>query len=101
MIGSATDAGWDINNPITMAVDNSNPNVFTWEGDLKAGELKFSCDKKSDWGGDWFLATKADKAPAGVEEPMISAPTALTPITSGKSLRQAPIKSLLINSPKR
>ena len=71
MIGSATDAGWDINNPIAMTVDNSNPNVFTWEGDLKAGELKFSCDKKSDWGGDWFLAAKADKAPAGVEEPMI------------------------------
>ena len=71
MIGSATDAGWDINNPIAMTVDSSNPNVFTWEGDLKAGELKFSCDKKSDWGGDWFLAAKADTAPAGVEEPMI------------------------------
>ncbi|GJH41202.1 hypothetical protein RCZ04_17520 [Capnocytophaga sp. HP1101] len=79
MIGSATDAGWDIGNPVVMTADNANPNIFTWEGDLKAGELKFSCDKKSDWGGAWFLASEGDKAPAGEKEPMLFSPRGSEP----------------------
>ena len=42
-----------------------------WEGNLKAGELKFTCDKSTDWYGAWWLASTVDKVPGGEAEPMI------------------------------
>lgn len=49
----------------------ADPHIFTWSGNLKGGEMKFSLDKQSDWNGAWFLAGEANKAPAGTEEQMI------------------------------
>ena len=69
LIGSACDAGWDIANALPM---NPLPtNVFTWTGKLKEGELKFTCDKSTDWYGAWFMADAAGKAPTGEEESII------------------------------
>ena len=48
-----------------------NPYVFTWTGNLNEGEMKFSCDKQSDWNGAWFLASKGNMEPTGVEEQML------------------------------
>ena len=71
MIGSACSAGWDLSNAVPMNVDASNPYILTWEGGLNAGELKFTCDKKSDWNGAWFLADKGDKNPTGEQERLL------------------------------
>ncbi len=70
LIGSATSIGWDIGNAEAMIV-SSDPNVLTWEGQLNQGELKFTCDKQTDWNGAWFLASEANKTPTGDVEQMI------------------------------
>lgn len=69
MIGSATDAGWDIANAIPMTKKNEWEQ--TWQGNLKAGELKFTCDCSTDWFGAWYLAETANKVPTGEAEHMI------------------------------
>lgn len=69
LIGDATSAGWNI----TSAVEMTKKDQFTqtWTGQLKVGELKFTCDKKDDWMGVWYLADAAGKAPTGEVENMI------------------------------
>ncbi len=69
LIGSACDAGWTIDQALPMTKKDAY--VQTWSGALKEGELKFTCDKSSDWYGAWYLASTVDKAPAGVEEPLL------------------------------
>jgi len=69
LIGNSCDAGWNIGDALPMTkVDAATQ---TWSGTLKVGELKFTCDRQSDWYGAWFLASTEHKAPEGVEEPMI------------------------------
>ena len=40
LIGDATPGGWSMDNLTAATVDSNNPYVFTWEGHLKAGEMK-------------------------------------------------------------
>jgi len=54
MVGDATPAGWDIDNPVEMVPDASDPNVFTYTGALSAGEFKFPTST-GDWGTDFFM----------------------------------------------
>lgn len=70
LVGDATPNGWSIDNATPMTIQNA-PYIFTWTGTLKAGEMKFTCDKKSDWNGDWFLASQGGKEPSGDVEQMI------------------------------
>ena len=71
LIGSACSAGWDLGNALEMTATDS-PYVFTWTGRLTGGELKFTCDKKSDWGGAWFMcAAGSNVAPTGSQERML------------------------------
>lgn len=70
LVGDATPNGWDIGNATPME-STDNPNIFTWSGNLKGGELKFTLDKQSDWNGAWFIASEPDKHPSGQPEPMI------------------------------
>ena len=70
LVGDATPNGWDLANATDMTPTES-PYIFTWTGTLNAGELKFTCDKQSDWGGAWFLASKADAEPTGQAERML------------------------------
>ncbi len=67
LIGSASPAGWDLANAAAMTA-GSDAYTFTWEGHLNEGELKFTCDKKSDWMGAWFMASEAGKTPTGKTE---------------------------------
>ena len=49
-----------------------DPWTFTWTGALTGGELKFSCDRQSDWNGAWFMNAKGnDVAPTGDVERML------------------------------
>ncbi len=62
MVGDATPAGWNIGAPEPMVQDEENMNIFTWQGDLFAGEFKFSAFT-GDWcDGDWLLATAPDQS---------------------------------------
>lgn len=65
LVGDATPNGWSLDDATPMTLDPSDPNIFEWKGDLKAGEMKFSADKKSDWSGAWFMASEKDAKPAG------------------------------------
>lgn len=65
LVGDATPNGWDLGNATPMTQDASDPNIFTWTGNLKQGEFKFSADKKDDWNGAWFMSTSENEAPTG------------------------------------
>lgn len=54
MVGSATSVQWDINSAIAMTSGGSDSNIFTWEGTLTAGEIKFPTAKS--WSSDTFMA---------------------------------------------
>ena len=70
MVGDATPTGWDISHAEPMEKTDS-PYIFTWTGRLNAGELKFTCDRQSDWNGAWFLASKSDMTPTGDVERLL------------------------------
>lgn len=71
LVGDSTPGGWSLDSATPMTVSADDPYVMTWEGSLTEGELKFSCDCKSDWNGAWFLAFEDGSAPAGEEERML------------------------------
>ena len=87
LVGDATPAGWDIANATPMTSTGS-PYIFTWTGQLNAGELKFTCDRQADWMGAWFLCGAGNDAE----------PTGKAESRSGKSLRREPTPSPSINS---
>lgn len=58
MVGSATTAGadgWDLGKSIPMIWDPKNPEVFTYTGNLKRGEIKFPMSN-TDWNWKNVLA---------------------------------------------
>lgn len=70
LVGDATPNGWDLGNATPMQPGDS-PYILTWTGTLSAGELKFSCDRQSDWNGAWFMAATPDAEPTGAAEHML------------------------------
>lgn len=74
LVGDATPNGWSIDNA-TPLIANVDPYTFTWTGTLNEGDMKFTCDKKNDWNGDWFLASENGKEPTGeIEQMLFSSP---------------------------
>jgi hypothetical protein len=71
LVGGATPNGWDIGNATPMTATDGDPYTFIWAGTLVEGEMKFTCDKQSDWGGAWFLAYENGLAPNGQEQQMV------------------------------
>ena len=71
LVGDATPTGWDIGGATPMKATDS-PYIFTWTGSLTTGEVKFTCDRQSDWNGAWFMNSKGnDVAPTGEVEQML------------------------------
>ncbi len=68
LVGDATPNGWSIDNATPMTKSADSPYIFTWSGTLNTGEMKISCDKQSDWNGDWLMADKNGKTPIGEVE---------------------------------
>jgi hypothetical protein len=62
MIGDATPGGWSWDN--ITELQHPETNVFTYEGTLNAGELKFPTELKSDWSGEMLYAPTPDCAPS-------------------------------------
>lgn len=79
MMGDATPAsnGWDMgvvqgDSNCWLMPTAEDPYVYTWEGTLNSGELKFSCDLQSDWAGYWVRATEPDMAfTTGADQPVL------------------------------
>lgn len=71
LIGQAAPGGWSMDDATPMKADSSNPYILTWSGRLNAGELKFTCDKQSDWNGAWFMPAKDGSVSTGQEEQML------------------------------
>ena len=61
MIGDATPGGWSWDNITEMS--HPEANIFTYEGPLSAGEMKFPTELKSDWSGEMLYAPVPDCAP--------------------------------------
>lgn len=53
LVGDATPAGWNIDNPTPM-VSGGDPYTFTYEGPLSVGEFKIPV-VTGNWGGDFFM----------------------------------------------
>jgi hypothetical protein len=62
MIGDATPGGWSWDNITEM--QHPETNLFTWQGSLGAGQIKFPTELKSDWSGEMLYAPVPDCAPA-------------------------------------
>lgn len=62
MIGDATSGGWSWDN--ITELEHPEPNIFTYEGFLNRGEIKFPTELKSDWSGEMLYAPSADCNPA-------------------------------------
>lgn len=71
LVGDAAPGGWSLDDAVAMTRDSSNPYVMTWSGTLNAGELKFTCDRQSDWMGAWFMPAVNGAEPTGTEEKML------------------------------
>lgn len=54
MVGDATPAGWDIDNPTALTPSESDPLVFLYEGRLNGGELKCPL-KPGNWNGTFVM----------------------------------------------
>ena len=61
MIGDAAPGGWSWDNITEM--QHPEANVFTYQGTLSAGEIKFPTELKSDWSGEMLYAPTPDCAP--------------------------------------
>ncbi len=52
MVGDATSAGWDIDNPVAMT--RTAANTFEYEGELSTGEFKCPMEP-GNWGGPFIM----------------------------------------------
>lgn len=55
LVGDATPGGWSLDLAADMQVDESNPALFTWTGDLVSGDFKIATIKTFNDGWDWIM----------------------------------------------
>jgi len=62
ILGDATPVGWNIGSPDKMTQNETNSYVWEWEGELSAGEFKFST-YTGDWcDGKWINASQPNQS---------------------------------------
>lgn len=61
MIGDATPGGWSWDNLTVM--EHPERDIFTYEGQLNRGEIKFPTERKSDWSGEMLFAPEPNCNP--------------------------------------
>ena len=66
IVGDATPAGWNINSPTPLVKDAIDPYVFTYTGELKAGEFKIPT-ATGDWGTDFYMPVIANEGATSTE----------------------------------
>ena len=70
MVGNATPNGWDIDNPTPFEATGEDPLVFTWQGNLLAGEMKL-CLVTGSWDSP-FIRPEINGSEIG-REPIVDA----------------------------
>lgn len=60
IVGSSAPNGWDIGNATKLTQDPDNWYIFTYEGELTAGEFKFPVNRNSDWAQDMYMRDPDD-----------------------------------------
>ena len=70
MVGDATPNGWDIASSTALKASADDKNIFTWEGALTAGEVKFPINKADGWGSAFFMAGQKD-AKLEINKPLL------------------------------
>jgi hypothetical protein len=71
MVGDATPAGWNIDNPTALTPDPGNPNIFTYTGPLNAGEFKFPL-ATGNWACDYFMPVINGSGPGSTQMKFIA-----------------------------
>lgn len=71
MVGDATPAGWNIDNPTPFSASDEDPLIFSWEGELSKGELKL-CTVSGSWDTP-FIRPLSDGSEIGKSEITASA----------------------------
>lgn len=66
LVGDATPAGWNIDNPTPLVKSSINPNIFTFTGPLTSGEFKMPI-AKGNWGGDFYMPVIANEGAESTE----------------------------------
>lgn len=66
MVGDATTAGWNINEPVPLVPDPSDPYVFTYTGQMNVGEFKFPL-ATGDFGCDYFMPVLNASGPGSTQ----------------------------------
>ncbi|MCT4589366.1 MAG: SusF/SusE family outer membrane protein [Carboxylicivirga sp.] len=60
IVGSATEAGWNIADAIEMTPQNNAPWIFVFEGQLKPGNFKFPVNRNESWSQDTYTRHAED-----------------------------------------
>lgn len=60
MVGDATPAGWDIENPVALTPSAEDPLIFVWEGNLNQGEIKL-CLAPGNWGAAFIRPSEGGR----------------------------------------
>lgn len=84
MVGDACPAGWNINSPTAMKQDELNPFLFTWTGQLSAGELKFPL-ATGDWGCEYIMSATANQSISNPKAVKQAAPDQKWKVLSGEA----------------
>ncbi|MBN8879188.1 MAG: SusF/SusE family outer membrane protein [Sphingobacteriales bacterium] len=66
MVGDATPAGWNIDNPQPMTPVAGNPYEFTYTGPMSVGEFKFPL-ATGNWGCDYFMPVINGSGPGSTQ----------------------------------
>ena len=64
MIGDATPGGWSWDD--ITELPHTDRNIFTWQGHLNEGQIKFPTEIKSDWSGEMLYAPTPDCEPSEI-----------------------------------
>ena len=61
LIGDASPAAWDITNAIEMVEDDEDGCIFTYTGEMYAGDFKFPVNRNSTWDQDTYMMDPDDE----------------------------------------
>ena len=64
MIGDATPNGWSWDNITELTASADDWNIFTWQGALSVGQIKFPVEYRTDWSGEMLFAPSPDCEPS-------------------------------------
>ncbi len=71
MVGDATPAGWNIDNPQPLTPTPGNPYEFSYTGPMSAGEFKFPL-ATGNWGCDYFMPVINGSGPGSTQMKFIA-----------------------------